>query len=423
MDIQRITSPGGITAFLVEHHDNPLIALRFAFRGGSAQDPEGKGGLSYFVTGMMDEGAGDMDAAAFQEKEQELAVHMDFNTSRDLVTCSYQTLTARKDDAFDLLKTVLTEPRFDADATERVKGQILAGLKLDQNNPVNVASRAWSELAFDGHPYSLPIKGSFDTVPAIMPEDLKSYANRVFARNNLIVVAVGDIDPETLAKDLDHIFGGLPEKSELASVPDAKLVSGPVREIVEMDIPQSIVQFGQQGVMRSDPEFLPAYVLNYIIGGGGFNSRLMEEVRVKRGLAYSVNSHLFPFQHAAVFMGRVATKNEAVAESLSVIKQELSRIAEEGPTEDELDDAKRYLTGAYALRFDSSSSIANQLLFLEVEGLGVDYVHERNDLIEAVTLEDVKQVAHRMLGTDRLITTIVGKPVEAEADPSLGEMA
>ena len=131
----------------------------------------------------------------------------------------------------------------------------------------------------------------------------------------------------------------------------------------------------------------------------------------------------FSFQHAAVFMGRVATKNEAVAESLSVIKQELSRIAEAGPTEDELEDAKRYLTGAYALRFDSSSSIANQLLFLEVEGLGVDYVHQRNELIEAVTLQDVKRVAHRMLDADRLITTIVGKPVAAEADPSLGEMA
>ncbi len=423
MEIQRITSPGGITAFLVEHHDNPLIALRFAFRGGSAQDPEGKGGLAYFVTGMMDEGAGDMDAAAFQEREQELAVHMDFNAARDLVTCSYQTLTARKEEAFDLLKTVLTEPRFDEDATERVKGQILAGLKLDQNNPVNVASRAWSELAFDGHPYSRPIKGSFDTVPAISAADLKSYADRVFARDNLIVVAVGDIDPDTLAKDLDHIFGDLPKEAQLTPVPDAKLAPGPIREIVEMDIPQSIVQFGLQGVMRADPDFLPAYVLNYIIGGGGFNSRLMEEVRVKRGLAYSVNSSLFPFQHAAVFMGRVATKNEAVAESLSVIKQELSRIAEAGPTEDELEDAKRYLTGAYALRFDSSSSIANQLLFLEVEGLGVDYVHQRNELIEAVTLQDVKRVAHRMLDADRLITTIVGKPVAAEADPSLGEMA
>ncbi|ODA67208.1 Peptidase M16 [Methyloligella halotolerans] len=418
MDIQRITSPGGITAFLVEHHDNPLIALRFAFRGGSAQDPQGKSGLAYFVTGMMDEGAGDMDAAAFQEREQELAVHMDFNAARDLVTCSYQTLTARKEEAFDLLKTVLTEPRFDEDATERVKGQILAGLKLDQNNPVNVASRAWSELAFAGHPYGLPIKGSFETVPSIMPDDLKGYADRVFARDNLIVVAVGDIDPETLAKDLDHIFGGLPEKSQLAPVPDATLAAGPVREVVEMDIPQSIVQFGLQGVMRADPDFLPAYVLNYIIGGGGFNSRLMEEVRVKRGLAYSVNSHLFPFQHAAVFMGRVATKNEAVGESLDVIKEQLSRIAREGPTEEELEDAKRYLTGAYALRFDSSSSIANQLLFLEVEGLGVDYVHERNGLIEAVTLDEVKRVAHRMLDADRLITTIVGKPVEAVPDPA-----
>lgn len=423
MDIQRITSPAGITAFLVEHHANPLVSLRFAFRGGSAQDPEDKGGLSYFVTGMMDEGAGDMDAASFQEREQELAVKMDFNTSRDLVTCSFQTLTARKTEAFDLLQTVLTEPRFDEDATARVKGQILAGLKLDQNSPGQVASRAWSRLAFDGHPYGLPIKGSLETVPAIGAADLRTYADRVFARDNLIVVAVGDIDPDTLAKDLDRIFGDLPAVSRLTPVAEAELAQGPLREIVEMEIPQSIVQFGQAGIMRTDPDFIPAYVLNYIIGGGGFNSRLMEEVRVKRGLAYSVNSHLYPFAHAAVFMGRVATKNEAVAQSLTVIEQELTGLAENGPTEEELEDAKRYLTGAYALRFDSSNSIANQLLHLEAEGLGVDYVHQRNDLIEAVTLEDLRRVADRMLHADRLITTIVGKPVAAEAEPALDQTA
>lgn len=412
MHTERITSPGGIKAFLVEAHDNPLITLRFAFRGGSAQDPDRKDGVAYFVTGMMDEGAGDLDAAAFQEREQELAIHMSFDAGRDVITGNFQTLTANKEAAFDLLRLVLSQPRFDEDAVERVKSQILAGLKFDQNDPVNVASRAWTRMAFPDHPYGRPVKGGFESVASITRDDLQTYVNRNFARDNLIIIAVGDTDPETLGRDLDHIFGALPAHAQLASIPDIEPAEGPYREVIEMNIPQSVAQFGQKGIMRTDPDFLSAYILNYIIGGGGFNSRLMEEVREKRGLAYSVNSHLYPFAHGSVLMGRVATKNEAVGQSLQVIQDELRRLAEEGPTEDELEGAKRYLTGAYALRFDSSSSIANQLLWLEIEGLGVDYVHERNRLIDAVTLADVRRVAKRMFEADRLITTIVGKPVE-----------
>jgi zinc protease len=414
MHIQRVTSPGGIKAFLVEDHSNPLISLRFAFRGGASQDPQGKDGVAYFVTGMMNEGAGPYDASAYQEREQELAVHMDFDAVRDVVICSHQTLTANKQEAFDLLRLVLTEPRFDEDATERVRGQILAGLKFDQNDPVNVASRAWSRAAFKNHPYSRPVKGDMASVNAITADDLKDFVRRNFARDHLIVIVVGDIDADTLGRDLDKIFGGLPEKAELVPVPDVEATEGPIREVIRMEIPQSIAQFGQRAILRADPDFLPAYILNYIIGGGGFNSRLMEEVREKRGLAYSVSSHLYPFAHTCVLMGRVATKNEAVGQSLQVIQSELARIAEEGATEAELEGAKRYLTGAYALRFDSSRSIANQLLWLEIEGLGVDYVDERNALIEAVTLDDLRRVAKRLIEADRLITTIVGMPVDPE---------
>jgi len=224
---------------------------------------------------------------------------------------------------------------------------------------------------------------------------------------------VGDIDPETLSKTLDRLFGGLPEKAALARVADADPPLGPSREVIAMDVPQSVAQFGHRGVARKDDDFIPAYVLNYIIGGGGFASRLMEEVREKRGLAYSVYSNLFPYQHGAVFVGNVATKNEAVGQSLDVIESELKRIAEQGPTAEELAAAKSYLTGAYALRFDSSSSIANQLLWIQIEDLGIDYVNRRNELIEAVTLDDIRRVAKRLIEADRLITTIVGKPEPA----------
>jgi zinc protease len=420
MDIQRVTSPGGIEAWLVESHANPLIALRFAFRGGASQDPAGKDGLAYFVSGMMDEGAGELDSIAFQERLQELATRIDFDAGRDVMLGTVQTLTANRDAAFDLLRQALTAPRFDADAIERVKAQILAGLTFDENDPETVAALAWDKLAFDGHPYGRPIKGTWDAIASIASTDLKDYVRRVYGRDKLLISVVGDIDAKTLGGLLDHVFGGLPAKSSLAPVPDAKPPLGPQREIIRMDVPQSVAQFGHRAFPRKDADFIGTYVLNYIIGGGGFSSRLMEEVREKRGLAYSVSSNLYPYEHGAVFVGSVATKNEEVGRSLQVIESELKRLAEKGPTAEELESAKSYLTGAYALRFESSNAIANQLLWIQIEDLGIDYIDKRNAGIEALSLDDTKRIAGRLIEADRLITTIVGKPVDAEAKPAPG---
>jgi len=419
MKIQEVTSPGGIKAWLVESHANPLITLRFAFFGGASQDAPDKEGQAYFVTAMMNEGAGDLDATAFQEREEALAMKMNFDAGRDVMLGTVQTLTENKDEVFDLVRLALSQPRFDDDALERVRAQIMAGLKFDEHDPETVASIAWDRIAFQDHPYGRPVKGTKESVPQISADGLRDYVRRVFARDKLAVAVVGDIDAEALGKMLDKLFGDLPERSELVQVADAPPPLGPTREVIAMDVPQSVAQFGLRGIPRDDDDFISAYVLNYIIGGGGFSSRLMEEVREKRGLAYSVRSSLHPYMHGPVFVGHVATKNEAVGQSLSVIKNELERITEQGPTPEELKNAKAYLTGAYALRFESSSSIASQLLWIQIEDLGIDYIHQRNDLVEAVAMDDIKRVAKRLLAPDQMITTIVGKPVEpAEVVPA-----
>jgi zinc protease len=420
MEIKRVTSPGGIEAWLVESHANPLIAMRFAFRGGAAQDPQDRQGLAYFVSGMMDEGAGDLDSVAFQERLQSLATRMDFDAGRDVMLGNVQMLAANRDESFELLRLAMSKPRFDADAIERVRGQIIAGLKFDENDPEEVASLAWDRLAFRDHPYGRPIKGTKASIAAITRDDLQGYLRRVFARDKLAITVVGDIDAEALGRALDHVFGALPQHSVLAPVADVKPPLGPAREIIAMNVPQSVAQFGHRAFPRKDDDFMAAYILNYIIGGGGFSSRLMEEVREKRGLAYSVHSNLFPYQHGAVFVGNVATQNERVGQSLEVIESELRRLSEEGPSAEELAGAKSYLTGAYALRFESSSSIANQLLWIQIEDLGIDYIDRRNTLIENVSLDDIRRVAKRLIEADRLITTIVGKPVEARPKAAPG---
>lgn len=410
MQIQQITSPGGVKAWLVESRQVPLIAMRFSFIGGAAQDPDQMEGLANFVSGMLDEGAGDLKSVDFQERQEELAVRLSFEAGRDMFTGSFQTLTRNSGEAAELLRLALTEPRFDASAVDRIKKQILTGLKFDQNNPRAVASREWFKLAFKGHPYARPIKGGVESVKRIGREDLREYARKVFTRDTLKVAVVGDIDAETLGPMLDKVFGSLPAASDLRSIAEAKPPAGPQREFIEMNVPQSVAVFGHAGFKRKDKDFVASYILNYILGGGGFNSRLTEEVREKRGLAYSVYSYLSPYRRAAIYVGNVATENKSMMRSLKVIQDEMKRMADDGPTAEELKNAKQYLTGSYALRFDTSSKIASQLLWIQIEDLGVDYIDTRNDKIEAVTLKDIRRVAKRLLKSDGLIVTIVGKP-------------
>lgn len=415
MKIQEVTSPGGLKAWLVEAHENPLLALKFSFEGGNSQDPPGKDGVANYLSAMLDEGAGDITSSDFQEQMESLAMRMRFEDSRDAFYGNFETLTENRAESAKLLKLALTKPRFDTDAVERIRGQLLANLVYSDRDPEKVAAKEWFAVAFAGHSYARPSQGTAETVKAITREDLEAYRKRIFARGNLKVVAVGDITPEELGKLLDDVFGELPEKAEILPVPLTQPGKG-TEKWIPMDVPQSVAVFGLPAMPRKDPDFLTAFVLNQLIGGGGFASRLMEEVREKRGLAYSVYSYLQPFKHTSILSGGVATRADAIQQSLDVIRKELKHVADEGPTPDEWENAKKYLIGSYALRFDTNSKIASQLLGLLEDDFGPDYIDNRNKMIEALTLEDAKRVAKRLLANDNLIVTIVGQPATATAD-------
>ncbi len=415
MNIQTIKSPGGIEAWLVEEHSVPLMALRFAFDGGSSQDPAGKEGVANFITAMMDEGAGDLPSEKFQERMEDIAMRMSWDDSKDSLYGSFETLTQNRDEAIALLKLAVNQPRFDTEAADRIRSQLIANLMYSEKDPNKVAAKQWFETAFAGHPYGRPDTGTIETLKGITAADLHAFHKRNFARDNLKVVAVGDIDAATLGKLLDEVFGALPAKADLAPVDKTAPVNGGQQTVIEMDVPQSVAVFGLGAMARKHPDFMAAFVINHIIGGGGFSAKLMEEVREKRGLAYSVYTYLQPFQHASILSGSVATKNAAMGESLDIIRAELKKMAENGPSPDDLKAAKDYLTGSYALRFDTNAKIANQLLGLLQEGFGTDYVTKRNGLIEAVTAEDAKRVAKGLLDADKLIVTVVGKPVNLKS--------
>lgn len=412
--IERVVSPGGIEAWLVSDSSVPLIAMNFAFQGGANQDPIGKPGTAYMTAAMMDEGAGDLDAKAFQSRAERNAVEMNFSTQRDQMRGSLKVLKDRKDEGFDLLRLALTSPRFDQDALERVRAQILTVLRRETTNPNDIGSRLWWRTAFPEHPYGRPTNGTLESVPTLSRDDLLTYTRRVFARDRLKIAVVGDIDAKTLGPVLDRIFGALPAKADLQPVPSTKMDAVGKKLFVPLDVPQSVVNFGGVGIPRKDPDFIPAYIVNHILGGGSFSSRLYREVREKRGLAYSVYSYLLPLDVSALFMGGTQTRADKADETVGLIESEIRRLATEGPTADELDKAKSYLKGSYALNFDTSTKIANLLVQIQLDELGIDYVERRNGLIEAVTLNDVKRVAKRLLDGGILVT-VVGRPQDGKA--------
>ncbi|MEQ9519725.1 MAG: pitrilysin family protein [Parvibaculum sp.] len=413
--IQEVTSPGGITAWLVEEHALPLIVLDASWSGGTLQDPEGKEGLAYMMSALLDEGAGDLDSQSFQSRLEELAVELRFRASPDNLALSFKTLTQNQETAFGLLRLALSEPRFDEEAVERIRRQLLVAITRDMESPDRMAAEAWYHSALPGHAYTRPSKGTLESVAALTRTDLAAHQRNLMVRQNLSITVVGDIDAESLKTLLDQTFGSLAADSQLPEIATASVVPTAKLEIIQREMPQSIVLFGHEGIARDDEDFIPAYVMNYVLGGGGFSSRLMTEVREKRGLAYSVASYFYPLTHASLFIGQVATENTRVAESIEVIRAELVRLAQEGVTDEELQDTKTYLTGSYPLRFDTNEKIASQLVAIQEEGLGIDYITKRNSLIEAVTADDVRRVAARLLRPDNLIITIVGQPEGLDA--------
>jgi zinc protease len=407
--IERVVSPGGIEAWLVHEKAVPLVAIDFAFRGGANQDPADKAGLANMVAGLLDEGAGELDAKAFSERLAEHAIQLGFNTGRDHFRGWVRTLTENRGEAANLLRLALTAPRFDADAIERVRAQVVSRLTRETTSPNDIAGKRWWSTAFPDHPYGRPVSGTLESVPQIGAEDIKAYARRIFARDNLKVAVVGDIDTKSVGALLDEVFGALPAKATLAPVDTARPQGLGKRIVVELDVPQAVVTFGGPGIARSDPDFIPAYIVNHILGGGSFSSRLYHEVREKRGLAYSVYSSLVWLDHAAMFMGGTGTRAERAGETIELIEHEIRRLVESGPSEDELARAKSYLKGSYPLGFDTSSKIAGQLVQIQLDDLGIDYIDRRNGLIEAVTIQDVRRVAKRLL-ENGLLVTVVGRP-------------
>lgn len=415
VDIQPITSPGGIEAWLVEEHSLPFVALEIAFVGGTSLDVDGKRGAINLMTALLEEGSGDLDARAFARATETLATSFGFGSNSESLTISARFLTENFNASVDLLRDAIQNPRFDAADVERVRGQVLSGLAFDAKDPNDIASKTFANMAYGEHPYGTVDSGTPESVAALTRDDLLEAHGNVLVRDRVLVGAVGDITQEQLGDLIDAVLGDLPQSGpSLPPIVEPQIEGGVT--VVEFDTPQSVALFGQRGIGIEDDDYFAAVLLNQILGGGSFESRLMQEVREKRGLTYGVSSFLNSRDLANAYMGQVSSANDRIAEAIDVIRDQWRQAAEEGVTEEELANAKTFLTGAYPLRFDGNSTIAGILVGMQLIGLDSDYVNTRNERVERVTLDDVQRVAGELMDPDGLHFVVVGKPTGLGAE-------
>jgi zinc protease len=409
MQIEKIVSPAGIQAWLVREQSVPLVSLSYSFDGGSSQDDPDKSGVAQLAASLLDEGAGELDAKAFHERVEGSAIELGFRVSRDYFQGSLRTLNESRDQAFDLLHLSLTAPRFDAEAIERMRDQQMSSLRRAATSPNDIASRNWWAAAFPNHLYGRESSGTLETVPRITAADLRDYVGHVFARNALKISIVGDIDAVSAGRLIDRAFATLPARNNLKAVPDIAVHGLGRRIVIPVDVPQAVVVFGGTGMARSDPDFMAGYLVNHVLGGGSMTSLLYKEVREKRGLAYGVSENLIWFKNAAAVIGGTASRADRTGDALAIIEAETKRMAENGPTADELAAAKAYVKNSYVLGLDTSAKIATQLTQIQLDNLGIDYIDRRGTLIDAVTLDAAKRAAKRLYGGGMLVT-IAGRP-------------
>ena len=407
--IKTLTSPGGIAAWLVDEPTIPFTALEIMFSGGAALDPADKRGAAYLMMGLLEEGSGTMNAQAFAAAQEALAASFSFNVYDDTVVISIRFLTENREESLALLKMALTQPRFDLEAIERVRTQVLSILASNAQDPDFVASSTWAQIAFGDHAYGTPREGTQSSIAAITRDDIIAVRQMLFVRDNLFVSAVGDISEGELGSLLDDLLGDLPAGFGFKTAPVEFATKGGLT-VVNLPTPQSVALFGHAGIDRDDPDFFAAYVLNTILGGRGVESRLSTEVREKRGLTYGVSSFLVGKEEANMLMGQVASANDRIGSAIEVIRNEWIKMAQHGVSQTELIDAQTYLTGAYPLRFDGNAKIANILVGMQRQGLSTDYINTRNDQINAVTLTQINRVAAELLQPEALHFVVVGQP-------------
>jgi zinc protease len=422
-DVQTLQTGDGLTAWLIEDHSVPIVSVNFLFRqGGSIANPDGREGLAALTAALLLEGAGDDDSVAFQAQLEEKAIRLSFDAGRDSFGGSLQTLKEEWPEAARLANLALTRPQFTNTALRRVKQQTETTIAYNQQTPSTVASQTWWQVAFPNHPLRHPIEGTLESLKTITRKDVQTFHRQRLAKDTLVVSIAGDVTKEEAADFLSRLFEGLPAKSTplpaaLQTLPKPTVRKEPV--YVHRALPQATAVFGQMGIRRDDRDYFTAALLNHSLGGGGFSSRLMEEIREKRGLTYGIGTGLsFVGQSGGLLMGRLAADNTKMNQALDLTHTVWKDVATKGLTATELKDAQDYQNGSFPLQLDSSSKLASLLSAMQFYNLGQDYLDKRYGLVENVTEADVEKMAARLLKAEELLIVVVGDTTILKKKPA-----
>lgn len=407
--IQQFVTPGGVSVWLVEEPSIPILSLRMAWQAGETNDPEGMEGLTNAMVYHMNEGAGEYDTQAYFKRMEELNMSFSCGASDESTYCNASMLTDNAADSFEMISLALAEPRFDDGPFERFQREQEVSLQTRETNPQFLARRARIQALYPDHAYAR--ETSAESLAAITQDAMRTQKDLLMVREGMLVTAVGAMSPEELAPLIDAAAAGLAETSDTSETADVVLAD-PVAAPLTVDLPQpqSLVTFAAPAMKREDPDFYTAVVLNYTFGGGGFESRLMKDLRVEKGLTYGVYTQVSSEDKLQLWAGGGQTKNESAGEFIAAVRANMESMVAEGMTEQELSDAKSYLTGSYPLGFDSNAKIAARMMGVRLDGLPVDFFDKRNAMVDAVTLEDVNRVAAEYLDPGNFTFVVVGQP-------------
>ncbi|TLY22915.1 MAG: insulinase family protein [Nitrospirae bacterium] len=418
--VARVVTQNGMTVLIVDQPSLPIVTVTVLMKAGAVYDPDAKAGLSYMVADMLDEGTKTRSAVQLAEQIEFIGGELTAQGGEDSTTATLRVLKKDADLGFTLLADILRNPTFEAKEVTRVRDELVGFLKSERDEPGTIATKAFNEIVFKGHPYQRPANGDEMTVSRLTRQDLVEFHNSFFRPNRAIMAIVGDVR-KTEALDLVKKYFGswTPKALPLPAFPTPLPLPKPMLKLIDKDLTQATIVLGHVGIERRNPDFYAVAVMNYILGGGGFSSRLVHRIRDEQGLAYDVDSVFEANVMPGPFAVRVQTRNAAANQALASVLQELKRIRTEPVSDQELADAKAYLIGSFPLRMDTAAKLASLLNLVELHGLGLSYFDDYPKAIASVTKEDVLRVARTYLNPDLYALVIVGKLAEAKIDANV----
>ncbi|MDQ7074774.1 MAG: pitrilysin family protein [Gammaproteobacteria bacterium] len=407
--IQHWQTKNGAKVLFVPSTALPIVDLRVVFAAGSVRD-NGLSGVAKLTNNLLDTAAGDLNAQQIATQLEGVGARLGLESLRDMAVLSLRSLREERffKPAFEVFNTILQQPRFEQSEIDRIRKQMLISLKNAKQSPSALASKAFYKAVYGTHPLASPPGGTEESLPVIQREQILAFYQRFYVAKNAVIAIVADLDRAAAEALAERISSGLPTGEKAAALPPIPELKKAQLIRIQFPSKQSHISIGQAGMSRTDVDFYPLYVGNHTFGGSGFSSRLMQEVREKRGLAYSVYSYFSPMEQAGPFEMGLQTRNDQVEESLEIVNRELQKFITEGPSAEELDASIRNITGAAPLRIDSNKKLVQYLAMIGFYHLPLDYLDKFDQRITSVSLEQVTTAFQQRLHPDKMVTVIVG---------------